>query len=204
MRRKFLENSLLISFLILWFFSWLKKVYPLELVSLLGIIATGYAFKSSLKWRLAIGGSVLAFSLPIVVLTLGKAWYWVTILMALPLYYLGSLLRLSRRPLEALVISALMFAPFVVLSSLDFYTWIIIALYWLIMGFVGSRVHPSQLEALIPPLVTYALSLVMTITPAVTETQLLRVASLVILVPVYPLIAWVAMAFKRKKSHHST
>ncbi|WP_457741280.1 hypothetical protein [Thermococcus sp.] len=204
MREKLLESALLIFFLTLWFSSWLNKAYWLELVSLLGIVGVGYAFKSSLRWKLTIGGFVLALSLPIVTLTLGKTWYWVTVFMVLPAYYLGSLARLARKPFKSLVISALMLVPFVI-PRLNFYTWTAIALYWLILGLVGGRVHSSYLEVLVPPLVIYTLSLVMAVTPTVAETQLLKVASLIVPVPVYPIGVWITMGLKgNKKQLHST
>ena len=199
MREELLESSFLIFFLTLWFSSWLNKVYPLELISLLGIITVGYSFKSSLKWKLTVGGFVLVLSLPILTLTLGKTWYWVTIFMALPAYYLGSLIRLSRTPFKALIISSLMLPPLIISLQLNIYLWTAIALYWLVLGLIGSRVHSSYLEVLIPPLVVYTFSLVIAVTPTVTETQLLKVSSLIVLLPVYLAGAWVTMALKGKK-----
>ena len=199
MRKKLLECALLIFFLILWFSSWLKKAYWLELVSLMGIVGVGYTFKSSLRWKLTIGGFVLVLSLPLVTLTLGKTWYWVIIFMVLPSYYLGSLLRLSRTPFKALIISALMLPPLIIPLQLNIYLWTVIALYWLVLGLIGGRIHSSYLEELVPPLIVYTLSLVIAVTPTVTETQLLKVASLIVLLPVYPIGAWVTMALKRNK-----
>lgn len=205
MRKKLLECALLIFFLILWFSSWLKKAYWLELVSLMGIVGVGYTFKSSLRWKLTIGGFVLVLSLPLVTLTLGKTWYWVIIFMVLPSYYLGSLLRLSRTPFKALIISALMLPPLIIPLQLNIYLWTVIALYWLVLGLIGGRIHSSYLEELVPPLIVYTLSLVIAVTPTVTETQLLKVASLIVLLPVYPIGAWVTMALKRnKKQTYST
>jgi len=205
MRKKLLEGALLIFFLALWFSSWLNKVYWMELVSLLGIITVGYAFKSLPRWKLTIGGFVLVLSLPLVTLTLGKTWYWVTIFMVLPSYYLGSLLRLSRKPLKALVVSVLMLTPLIIPFQLNIYLWTVIAFYWLVLGLVGGRVHSSYLEVLVPPLVIYTLSLVIAVTPTVAETQLLKVASLIVLLPVYPIGAWVTMALKgNKKQTYST
>ncbi|WP_461864358.1 hypothetical protein [Thermococcus sp.] len=198
MQKKLLESAFLIFFLILWFSSWLNKAYWMELASLLGLFGVGYAFKSSLRWKLTIGGFVLAISLPLVTLTLGKTWYWVTVFMALPPYYLGSLIRLSRTPLKALIVSALMLVPVVVPLYLNFYIWAGIALYWLILGLVAGRVHSSYLEVLVPPLVVYTLSLVMAVTPTITETQLLKVAALVLLLPFYPVGAVITMALKGK------
>ncbi|WP_297074098.1 hypothetical protein [Thermococcus sp.] len=200
MHKKLPELAFLIFFLTLWFSSWLKKAYWIELASLLGLFVVGYAFKSSLRWKLTIGGLVLAISLPLVTLTLGKAWYWVTVFMALPPYYLGSLIRLSRTPLKALGISALMLVPFVIPLHLNFYVWTAIALYWLVLGVVGGYFHSSYLEVLIPSLVVYTLSLVIVVTPTftITEDQLLKVAALVLLLPFYPVGAVITMSLKGK------
>lgn len=199
MHKKLLELAFLIFFLILWFSSWLNKVYWVEFVSLLGLFGVGYAFKSSLRWKLTIGGLILAISLPLVTLILGKAWYWVTVFVALPSYYLGSLIKLSKTPLKALGISALMLVPFVIPLDLNFYIWAGIALYWLVLGLVGGLVHSSYLEVLVPPLVVYTLSLVIVVTPTITitEDQLLKVAALVLLLPVYPAGAAITMALKK-------
>ncbi len=200
MQKKLLESAFLIFLLTLWFSSWLNKAHEIELVSLLGLFGVGYAFKSSLRWKLTIGGFVLALSLALVTLILGKAWYWVTVFVALPSYYLGSLIKLSKTPLKALGISALMLVPFVIPLDLNFYIWTAIALYWLVLGLVGGLVHSSYLEALVPPLVVYTLSLVIVVTPiiTITEDQLLKVAALVLLLPVYPAGAAITMALKGK------
>ncbi|KUH34204.1 hypothetical protein APY94_02700 [Thermococcus celericrescens] len=198
MQKKLLESAFLIFFLTLCFFSWLNKARWMELVSLLGIVGVGYAFKSSPRWKLTIGGFVLAISLPLVTLTLGKTWYWVTVFMILPPYYLGSLIRLSRTPLKSLIVSVLMFIPFVIPLHLNFYIWGATALYWLVLGLVGGRIHSSYLEVLVPPLVVYTLSLVMVVTLTLTETQLLKVASLTPLLPIYPVGAAITMALKGK------
>ncbi|MFA4640331.1 hypothetical protein [Pyrococcus kukulkanii] len=171
----------------------------MELISLLGIIGVGYAFKSPLRLKLAIGGLILAFSLPIVTLALGKIWYWITILMAIPSYYLGSLLRLSMNPLKVFGISGLMFAPFVVFSSLSFYAWVLTGFYWLILGLVSSRLNSSWPDVLVPPLVVYFLTLIIAITPTTSETQLLKTAALILLAPLYPVAAWISKDLSGKK-----
>jgi len=199
MRKKLLESVFLIFFLALWFFSWLDKVYLLELVSLLGIVGVGYVFKSSLRLKLIIGSFVLALSLPIVTLTLGKTWYWVTVFMVLPSYYLGSLIRSSKAPFKALIFSGLMSVPLVVSFRLNAHIWIIIALYWLVLGLVSGLVHFSGFETLVPPLITYIISLIIAITPAVQENQLLKAASLIVLLPVYPVAAWVTRILTSKR-----
>ncbi len=209
MHKKLLELAFLIFFLTLWFSSWLNKVYWVEFVSLLGLFGVGYAFKSSLRWKLTMGGLVLAISLPLVTLTLGKALYWVTVFVALPFYYLGFLIKLSKTPLKSLSVSALMFVPFVVPFHLNFYVWAAIALYWLVLGVAGGYFHSSYLEVLMPPLVVYNLSLVISLgmaaTYTLTEDQLLKVAALVLLLPFYPVGAIVTMALKgNRKTTHST
>ncbi|MFA4646505.1 hypothetical protein P8X24_04455 [Pyrococcus kukulkanii] len=171
----------------------------MELISLLGIVGIGYAFKSPLRLKLVSGGFILAFSLPIVTLTLGKIWYWITILMTIPSYYLRSLVRLSMNTLKVFVISGLMFAPFVVFSSLSFYAWVLTGLYWLILGLVGSHLNSSWPDVLVPPLVVYFFTLIIAITPTTSETQLLKAAALIVLTPLYPIAAWISKDLSGKK-----
>ncbi len=165
MKKKILESASLIFLLVIWLFFWLNRMYWLELISLCGIVIAGYVFKSSIRWKLILSGFVLLIFIPVVMLMFRGIWYGITVVMAMPLYYLGYLLRCSRKPLNSIVISTLALAPFLALVQSTARGYIAVALYWAVLGFVGGLVHSYSSDMLILPLILYFVSLVMAVNP---------------------------------------